>query len=82
MVQTFSLEVPANVHEILAESGSTVQDYLQSVLYELAASNHPNSLESMSKADVDRIIEQGLDDVAAGRARPAKHVFAEIFPGI
>lgn len=38
----------------------------------------PLFLDEMTKEDLDREIQKGIDDVEAGRAYPAEEVFAEL----
>ena len=40
--------------------------------------SHPNSIENMTKEEFDAKIQAGLDDIAAGRVRPAKEAFQEL----
>lgn len=37
----------------------------------------PKSIEDMTQEEFDAKIQAGLDDIAAGRARPAKDVFLD-----
>lgn len=42
------------------------------------AQSHERLLDIAARADVNKAIRQGLDDVARGRTRPAKEAFNEI----
>ena len=42
------------------------------------AESYQRLLDIVARADVHDAIRQGLDDVAHGRTRPAREVFAEL----
>ncbi len=54
----------------------TVKGKAEAVVQDAEA--YQRLLDIAARADVDEAIRQGLDDVAHGRARPAKEVFARI----
>ena len=74
-------EVEAQLAAEAAARGIALDHYLQQIVYSRAETHSQNEqyfLDQAALADPEEGLRQGLEDIAAGRTRPAREVLAEL----